>query len=94
MGKFGPTIQAQITDLETHIPFLKIVCSSSGRLTKELISIWIHDCLLEYLMHKTFSSCLLLMDSWSEQWNQNVWSDHVPESITIVKEKNSRRNNW
>lgn len=73
-NEFGPKVKEQI---EANTPEnLVVVCSKSGKLTKEHVKVWINNCLTPHVTEKS----LLLTDSWSGQTDE-----FLNESLPIEK---------
>ena len=49
-----------------------VVCSKSGKLTKNLIGSWIKCCLIPEMKRQKNNNLLLLLDSWAGQWNEDI----------------------
>lgn len=88
---FGPLVKRQIEELETKFPFVKIVCSTSGKLSSALMKLWVSDVFVPTLHDKNqqFEDNLLLLDSWGGHWSSSVWEgtkriqkEKIPESCT------------
>jgi len=82
-NEFGPVVGAQVAENTPNN--LVVVCSKSGKLTKEHVKTWLKDCLSPHMTQKS----LLLTDSWSGQTDDFLKDSILPEkrefleSITI-----------
>ncbi len=52
---------------------VEVVCSKSGKLTKNLIGSWIECCLIPEMKRQKNDNLLLLLDSWAGQWSEDIW---------------------
>lgn len=86
-NQFGPLDQKQVEHLENIFPFVKIVCSKSGKLNKELIGVWIKDRFSIYPLSEAKKKHLLLLESWAGQWNSDSWKQNWPSQINLKKVK-------
>lgn len=79
-GNFGPKILRHVCDLERRYRNIRIVASTSGKLTKELVLFWVQNVLQPAVRQlpppdaETEASrhALLLMDVWSGQQGEAV----------------------
>ena len=78
-NKFGPQVAEQVRENTPNN--LVIVCSKSGKLTKEHVKIWLDDCLCPHVNQK----CLLLTDSWSGQTDQFLMDSLFPEKKELFE---------
>lgn len=90
-NSFGPIIQKQIDALEKIFPFVKLVCSTSGKLNNGLMKIWVDEVFTPSIAecHQQNEENLLLLDSWGGHWNAKVWEgtkriqkEKIPENCT------------
>lgn len=88
---FGPIVQKSINELEKVFPFLKLVCSTSGKLSTNLMKTWSNQVLTPTLneCNQQFEDNLLLLDSWGGHWGTTVWDgiknvhrEKIPEGAT------------
>lgn len=86
-NEFGPIVLSQIEELERIFPFVRIVCSTSGKLTKVLIGTWIKDCFQIVPDMINADKALLFLDSWAGQWNEEVWHKNWCCSTTLERVK-------
>ena len=84
---FGPLIEPKVKQLESVFPFIKLTCSKSGKLSKDLVGLWIRECFLSVIEIPGFNKCLLLLDSWAGQWNSETWKKNWPENKIICMNK-------
>lgn len=70
-GKFGPIVSKNLRPA----PNLRVHCSSSGKMTKELVTKFIMECLEPNVDQK----CLLLFDSWKGQTGTEVYTTALPQ---------------
>jgi hypothetical protein len=84
-NQFGPLVQRQVEALEKIFPFIKIVCSTSGKLNKHLIGVWIKECYSKYAESENFQKRILLLDSWAGQWNKECWENNWTKKVELIK---------
>ncbi len=52
---------------------VEVVCSKSGKLTKNSIGSWIECCLIPEMKRQKNDKLLLLLESWAGQWSEDIW---------------------
>jgi hypothetical protein len=62
-GKFGPQVKKAVDAISRKCLNVKIVCSKSGKLQKNLVKLWANEVLYSGVEYKY----LLLLDSWKGQ---------------------------
>ena len=78
-GTFGPIVRQKLftaTNISTH-------CSTSGKMTKELVRSWFATCLKPFLKD---DNCVLLLDSWPGQTDETV-CQHPSLQLLIIPPK-------
>jgi hypothetical protein len=88
-NEFGPMVQHQVEEFEKMFPYIKIVCSTSGKLNKQLIGVWINDCFSNDADAESedLKKQVLLLDSWSGQWNEECWRNNWRNKVDLFKMK-------
>ncbi len=78
-GSFGPLVAQNLF----QCPNIVVNCSSSGKMTKNLVKIWCKDALIPSVKEK----CLLLLDSWSGHSDHQMIQELFPTgaSCEILK---------
>jgi len=78
-NQFGPIVEAQVAENTPNN--LVVVCSKSGKLTKEHVKTRLKDCSTPHMTQKS----LLLTDSWSGQNDDFLKDSLVPEKKEFLE---------
>lgn len=97
-GSFGIKIVKHICDLENQYRNIRVVASTSGKMSRELTDYWVREVMIpavrhiprmdrsnESMVEETNTSSLLLLDSWSGQQNELVQSRLREAGISVLR---------